>query len=62
MSKKRFSVMNNNCAAVKLRVWLGIVFYDGAIVSIRFEIEIDAVNWWRVLDWVCLGGLLIRNR
>tara|TARA_B100000780_G_scaffold164854_1_gene115244 strand:+ start:91 stop:255 length:165 start_codon:yes stop_codon:yes gene_type:complete len=53
--------MKNNCAAVKLRVWLDIVFYDGAVVSIRFEIEIDAVNWWRVLDWVCLGGLLIRN-
>ena len=61
MSKRWFSAMKNNCAAVKLRVWLDIVFYDGAIVSIRFEIEIDAVNWWRVLDWVCLGGLLIRN-
>ena len=62
MSKEWFSAMTNNCAAVKLRVWLDIVFYDEAIVSIRFEIEIDAVKWWRVLDWVCLGGLLIRNR
>ena len=44
MSKRWFSAMKNNCAAVKLRVWLGVVFYDGAIVSIRFEIGIDAVN------------------
>ena len=61
MSKKWFSAINNNCAAVKLRVWLGVVFYDGAIVSIRFEIKVDAVNWWRVLDWVCLGGLFFRK-
>ena len=53
--------MDNNCAAIKLRVWLDIVFYGGAIVSIRFEIEVDAVNWWRVLDWVCLGGLFVRK-
>ena len=61
MSKKWFSAIHNNCAAVNLRVWLGIVFYDEAIVSIRFEIEIDAVNRWRVLDWVCLGGLFVRK-
>ena len=61
MSKKWFSAMDNNCAAIKLRVWLDVVFYGGAIVSIRFEIEVDAVNWWRVLDWVCLGGLFVRK-
>ena len=53
--------MDDNCAAVKLRVWLDVVFYGEAIVSIRFEIEVDAVNWWRVLDWVCLGGLFVRK-
>ena len=62
MSKKWFSARSNDCAAINLRVWLDVVFNDGAIASIRFEIESDAVNWWRVLDWVCLGGLLIRNR
>jgi len=61
MSKKWFSAMDNNCAAVKLWVWLGIVFYDGASASIRFIIGVDAVNRWRVLDWVCLGGLLVRK-
>ena len=59
MSKKWFSAMDNNCAAVRLRVWLGIVFYDGAIVSIRFEIGINAVNRWRVFDWVCFVGLMV---
>ena len=61
MLKKKFSAMDNNCAAIKLRVWLDVVFYGGAIVSIRFEIGIDAVNQWRVLDWVCLGGLFVRK-
>ena len=62
MLKKWFSAMDNNCAAIKMRIWLGIVFYDGASALIRFEIGVNAVNRWRVLDWVCLGGLLIRNR
>ena len=53
--------MNNNCAAVKLRVLLDVIFYGGAIVSIRFEFKVDAVKWWRVLDWVCLGGLFDRR-
>ena len=61
MSKKWFSAINNNCVAENLRVWLGIVFYNGAIVSIGFEIEIDAVNRWRVFDCVCLGGLFVRK-
>ena len=43
-----------------LRIWLCVVFYDRADTKIRFEIEVDAVNRWRVLDWMCLDGLLIR--
>ena len=61
MSKKWFSAMDNNCAAIKVRIRLGIVFYDGASASIRFEIGVDAVNRWRDLDWVYLGGLLVRK-
>ena len=61
MSKKWFSARSNDCAAVNLRVWLDVVFNDGAIASNRFEIESDAVKWWRVLDWVCLGGLFDRR-
>jgi len=61
MLKKWFSAMDNNCAAIKMRIWLGIVFYDTASALIRFEIGVNAANQWRVLDWVCLGGLLIHN-
>ena len=46
---------------MNMRIWLGVVFYDGADAAIRFEIGVDAVNRWRVLDWVCLGGLLVRR-
>ena len=53
--------MDNNCAAIKMRIWLGVVLNDGADDAIRFEIGVDAVNRWRVLDWMCLGGLLICN-
>ena len=35
-------------------------FHDRADTKIRFEIEVDAVNRWRVLDWMCLDGLLIQ--
>ena len=59
MAKRLFSVRNDNCVAMIMRIWLGVVFYNGADAAIRFEIDVDAVNWWRLLDWVCLGGLLI---
>ena len=59
MAKRWFSVMNNNCVAMKMQIWLGVVFYHGADAVIRFEIGVDAVNRWRVLDWMCLGGLLV---
>ena len=52
-------MMNDNCVPTKMRIWLGLVFYDKADAAIRFEIDVDAVNRWRVLDWMCLGGLLV---
>ena len=58
MTERWFSVTNDICLAMKMRIWLGVVFYDGADAAIRFKIGADAVERWRVLDWMCLGGLL----
>ena len=44
-----------------MRVCLGVVFYNGANAVIRFKIGVDAVNQWRVLDWMYLGGLLVQR-
>jgi len=43
---------------MKMRVCLGLDFYDGADAALRFKFGVDAVNRWRFLDWMCLGGLL----
>ena len=58
MAKRWFSVRDDECVVAKMRVCLGVAFYNGADVAIRFEISVDAVNQWRVLDWMCLGGSL----
>ena len=50
MAKRWFSVRNNNCVAMKMQIWLGVVFYNEADAAIRFEIGVNAVNRWRVLE------------
>jgi len=33
MLRKGFSAMDNNCAAIKMRIWLGIVFTNDLVLQ-----------------------------
>ena len=40
----------DNCVVIEMRVCLSVVFNDGGDAVIRFEIDINAVERWSVLD------------
>ena len=62
MAKRWFSVRNDSFVAIKMRIKLGVVFYDEADAAIRFKIGADAVERCRVLDWMCLYDFLVISR